>query len=69
MLIKSRKRSYAPRIMLIVGLQGGFIVAKVEGILNWHWLLVFAPVLFIGTVLVIFLFIAMVIMTLSDERR
>ena len=66
MLIKSWKRRYAPRIMLIVALQAGFIIAKLAGILTWHWLLIFAPTLLTATIFVVFLFMATVIMILSD---
>ncbi|KKL08701.1 hypothetical protein LCGC14_2573240 [marine sediment metagenome] len=69
MLIKSWRRNYAPHVTLIVVLQAGFVVAKLEGILDWHWLLVFAPVLLTATIFAVFLFTAMVIMTSSDERR
>lgn len=66
MLIKSWKRRYALRIMLIVALQAGFIIAKLASILDWHWLLIFAPTLLIATIFAVFLFIAMVMMALSD---
>ena len=55
MLIKSWKRHYAPRAMLIIGLQGGFIMAKLTGLITWHWLWVFAPLLITAMVLIIFL--------------
>ncbi len=69
MLIKSWRRNYAPHVILIVVLQAGFVVAKLTSLLTWHWLLIFAPVLLTATIFAVFLFTAMVIMTLSDERR
>lgn len=58
MIIRTWKRRYAPRVMLIVGLQGGFIMAKLEGILDWQWLWVFTPLLLTVAVMVIFLCVA-----------
>ncbi len=69
MLIKSFSRHFAVRVLVIIIIQLGFIWAKLAGLLAWHWLLIFAPLLFIGFVLAVFFFIGMVFLILSDERR
>ena len=66
MLIKSFSRHFAVRALVIIIIQLGFIWAKLAGILTWHWLLIFAPTLLTATIFTIFLFMAMVIMILSD---
>ena len=66
MLIKSLSRHFVVRALVMVIIQLGFIWAKLAGILNWHWLLIFAPTLLTATIFTIFLFMAMVIMILSD---
>lgn len=66
MLIKSFSRHFVVRALVIIIIQLGFIWAKLAGILTWHWLLIFAPLLLTGVVFAIFLFIAMVVMILSD---
>jgi len=67
MLLKSWKRRQALRILLVIGLQVAFIVAKLTGILAWPWLWVFAPLLLTGTVLLVFLFTAGVIVILIGD--
>jgi len=66
MLIKSFGRHFLLRTLIIVAIQVGFIVAKLIGLLTWHWLLVFAPLLFTSFVLGIYLCFVVFIILITD---
>ena len=66
MLIKSFNRHFVVRVLVIIIIQLGFIWAKLAGLLTWHWMLIFAPLLLTAMIVAVFLFIAMIIMKLSD---
>ena len=66
MLIKSFGRHFAMRALIIFAVQVAFIVAKLTGLLTWHWLLVFAPFIFTGVILAIVLCVATLLMIMSD---
>jgi len=66
MLIKSFNRHFVVRALIIATIQVGFIVAKLTGLLAWHWLWVFAPFLFTGTMLAIYLCIMAFIILISE---
>jgi len=68
MLIKGFPRHFMLRALIIATIQAGFIVAKLTGLLAWHWLLIFVPLLLISTILAIFLFIITMITILSDKE-
>ena len=61
MLLKSWKRHYAPRILLIIGLQVAFIVAKLTGLLTWPWVWVFSPFIILVAVIIVAAFIVLLI--------
>ena len=67
MLIKSFSRHFMLRALIIFAVQVAFIVAKLTGLLTWHWLWVFAPLLITYIVLLVFLFMAGVIAILSND--
>ena len=66
MLIKSFGRHFMVRTLIIFAIQVGFIVAKLTGLITWHWLLVFAPFLFTSFVLAIYLCFAVFIALITD---
>ncbi len=66
MLIKSFSRHFVVRALVIIIIQLGFIWAKLAGLLTWHWMFVFAPLLFTSFVLAVFFFLGMVFLILSD---
>ena len=66
MLIKSFGRHFLLRALIIAAIQVGFIVAKLTGLITWHWLWVFAPFLFTGTVLAIYLCFAVFIALITE---
>ena len=66
MLLKSFGRHFAVRALIIVAIQVGFIVAKLIGLLTWHWLLIFAPFLFTGVILAIYLCFVGFIILITD---
>ncbi len=66
MLIKSFSRHFVVRALVIIIIQLGFIWAKLAGLLTWQWLLVFAPFLFAGFVLAIYLCFAVFIILITD---
>jgi len=67
MLIKSRARFYLTRVLAIVTVQVGFIVAKLTGLLGWPWLLVMAPFLITGAILAIVLCVATLLVLMSGD--
>ena len=66
MLIKSFGRHFIVHALVIFAVQVAFIVAKLTGLLAWHWLLVFAPFLITGAVLAIVLCVAALFAFMSD---
>ncbi len=67
MLMKTRNNRYLLRAAVIVAIQAGFIVAKLVGLLTWHWLWVFAPLFFTGVILLIVLIIAAILILFSGN--
>ena len=67
MLMKSRSNRYLLRAAIIAAIQVGFIVTKLTGLLPWHWLWVFAPLLLTAAAMGIVLFVAAFIILISGN--
>lgn len=66
MIVKRRRERYLIRFALIGAIQVGFIVAKLTGVLAWHWALILSPTLAcIGIFAAVFI-VAVLIVTITE---